>query len=145
MTPARARHVFVYGTLRRGEQRDINRLHPPPRWLGVASIPGEIYDLGTYPGLKSGGEQLVVGEVYAIEPRLEQLLDEIEEVGSGPDTEYQKREITVRLDAVSGLARSVPPAITCLVYEATPAALRGKAPIAGGDWVLYRRGMERQR
>ena len=66
------RHVFVYGTLRRGEQRDINLLTPAPRWLGSASVEGVLYDLGEYPGLVLGrepvpGQTKVKGEVYEID------------------------------------------------------------------------------
>jgi gamma-glutamylcyclotransferase (GGCT)/AIG2-like uncharacterized protein YtfP len=136
-----ARHVFVYGTLRRGEQRDINRLLPLPRWIGQGSVAGCLYDLGSYPGLRLGGQARVVGEIYAIEPQLETRLDEIEEVWPEPNGEYQKREVPVRLDTKNAPdfeATSVE--IMCLVYEASQTAVQGRPLIAQGDWVFYRSG-----
>ena len=45
-SPQATLHVFVYGTLRRGEANDINRLRPPPRYLGQARTRGTLYALG---------------------------------------------------------------------------------------------------
>ena len=138
------RHVFVYGTLRRGEQRDINLLRPTPRWIGQASVEGVLYDLGDYPGLVFGidqhpGQKKVRGEVYEISDELERLLDVIEEVAPRPSGEYAKRELLVHLEFArtsdeSGLGH----ALTCLVYEVTPDRVTGRPVIFGGDWVGYR-------
>lgn len=139
------RFVFVYGTLRRGEERDINLLHPAPQAIARASVKGELYDLGTYPGLRLGGEGRVEGEIYAICAALERKLDEIEAVLPQPGGEYVKREVTVRLDAlIRGAATPGVEAgadLDCLVYEATPEAISGRPAIAGGDWVVYRQGL----
>ncbi len=141
------RLVFVYGTLRSGEQRDINRLQPKPELLGTARLAGRLYDLGSYPGLRldrqaESGEPAsaeVVGEVYAIDAALERVLDEIEEVWPKPNGEYTKREVIVRLDTnpdTHGSALGVE--CRCLVYEATPGAVAGRPAITGGDWVAHR-------
>ena len=139
------RFVFVYGTLRRGEERDINLLRPAPQAIACASIEGELYDLGTYPGLRLGGARRVKGEIYAISPALERRLDEIEAVWPESGGEYVKREVTVRLGALPEGAASPGAAagadLDCLVYEATPGALSGRPVIAGGDWVPYRLGL----
>lgn len=141
------RHVFVYGTLRRGEQRDINRLQPAPLWQGWASVKGVLYDLGAYPGLllsESGqgasaqerpGE--VLGEVYQISAGLEQQLDVIEEVWPQPSGEYVKRELRVRLAATAPAAGVE---VVCVVYEVAASRTAGKPVIGGGDWVRYRVG-----
>ena len=138
------RHVFVYGTLRRGEQRDINLLRPTPRWIGQASVEGVLYDLGDYPGLELGmdqhpGQKNVRGEVYEINDELERLLDEIEGVAPSPSGEYAKRELLVHLESArasdeSGLGH----AVACLVYEVTPDRVTGRPVIFSGDWVGYR-------
>jgi gamma-glutamylcyclotransferase (GGCT)/AIG2-like uncharacterized protein YtfP len=120
------RHVFVYGTLRRGEVRDINRLSPAPRFVGLAAITGAMYQLGTYPGVVLGSGGAVVGEVYAIGPALERVLDEIEEIWPQPSGEYRKRELRVTVGEQQ---------VTCLVYEVNPDAAIGKPLIASGDWV----------
>lgn len=129
------RHVFVYGTLRRGEQRDINRLTPAPRWVGRASVAGVLHDLGAYPGVLLGGASRVQGEVYQISLELERQLDEIEEVSPEPSGEYAKREVAVQLDRPSGGA---PVELACALYEVAPERAQGKPVIASGDWVQHR-------
>ena len=118
-------HVFVYGTLRRGEANDITRLEPAPRFVANACIRGVMYDLGAYPGVVLGGEGLVEGEVYAITPALERQLDEIEEVYPQRRDEYFKRRITVVVPAGP---------LECIVYEINAAYVAGAARIASGDW-----------
>ena len=129
-SPSASRHVFVYGTLRRGEMNDINRLAPAPRFVGAAKMHGTLYDLGAYPGLALGGSSVVVGEVYAITPELEAVLDEIEEVHPQQSGEYEKREVTVQIDDDGG-----PIDLACLVYEIHPSRIVGRVVIGGGDWV----------
>lgn len=119
-------HVFVYGTLRRGEANDINRLRPAPEFLGSARIHGALYDLGPYPGVILGGEGWVQGEVYAITPELERQLDVIEEVAPVASGEYERRHLKVE---VAGRL------LRCLVYETHPARVRGHALISSGDWL----------
>ena len=138
------RHVFVYGTLRRGEQRDINLLKPSPHWVGRASVEGVLYDLGSYPGLvlesnQHPGQKKVRGEVYQITDALEHLLDEIEGVGPVARGEYAKREIVIQpeqADAANDVA--APNSVSCLVYEVRQDRVPGCAVIFGGDWVGYR-------
>ncbi len=123
-------YVFVYGTLRRGQERDINRLQPRPVFVGDSRINGTLYDLGSYPGVRFGGERWVQGEVYQITPELERQLDEIEEVWPQPSGEYVRREVVVRC---------VGAALTCLVYEVAEAHAKDKAIIASGDWTIRQR------
>lgn len=122
-------HVFVYGTLRRGEANDINRLRPAPRYLGQARICGVLYDLGPYPGLVLGGTDLVQGEVYAIVPELERQLDVIEAVAPVPSGEYARRHVELVLDGRP---------LRCLVYEIDPLRVRGRPCINAGDWLQRR-------
>jgi gamma-glutamylcyclotransferase (GGCT)/AIG2-like uncharacterized protein YtfP len=145
MPQSTTRFAFVYGTLRRGEERDINLLDPEPQFIGCGSLDGALFDLGTYPGLRLGGAGQVEGEIYAITPALERKLDEIEAVWPEPNGEYVKREVTIRPHASESreLGHKVDSslALACLVYEATPQALSGRPAIAGGDWVTYRLGL----
>ena len=124
------RHVFVYGTLRQGDVRDITRLHPAPQFVGRASVAGDLYDLGPYPGMRLGGEGRVQGEVYAISEALERRLDEIEEVWPQQTGEYSKREVIAQLDDAGGVCD-----INCLTYEIHPDRIAGKPMIAHGDWL----------
>ena len=124
------RHVFVYGTLRRGGRNDINRLAPAPRYLGMSEVKGCLYHIDWYPGLTLGGEEAVtvVGEVYEVTPQLEAVLDRIEGLVPGGESEYFKRDLEVEVDG-----QPVP----CLVYEINPARVQGKARIGHGDWILF--------
>ena len=74
-------HVFVYGTLRRGEDNDITRLLPPPRFIGVARIAGTMYDLGfKFHCFQGGGEVLVVvipGEIGGAVGNLDSAISDI--------------------------------------------------------------------
>lgn len=138
-----ARYVFVYGTLRKGEERDINRLRPAPRWIGRACVTGVMHHLGSYPGLVLGVQGTVHGEVYAVDAELERVLDEIEEVWPQQTGEYAKREVAVRLDAALDPAATVKASdvareLVCVLYEIAPERTQGKPIIAGGDWVAHR-------
>jgi gamma-glutamylcyclotransferase (GGCT)/AIG2-like uncharacterized protein YtfP len=135
MPTAARRHVFVYGTLRRGDVRDITHLQPPPVFVGMASVQGVLYNLGDYPGLLLGGEGRVTGEVYAINAALEQQLDSIEEVWPQPTGEYNKREVEVQLrQHQANHEASEAVGVLCLLYEIDPARARGRPVIRGGDW-----------
>ena len=129
-------------------------------WVGEGSVAGELYDLGAYPGillLDERGERIDVpgevhGEIYAITPELEQMLDEIEEVWPQQTGEYTKREVAVQL--LNGASPAEAAASTgdikgqadhpskqrlvCLLYEIAPQLTVGKPLIPGGDWVAHR-------
>jgi gamma-glutamylcyclotransferase (GGCT)/AIG2-like uncharacterized protein YtfP len=130
MPEAPARHVFVYGTLRRGGRNDINRLAPAPEYVGMGEVHGVLYHIDWYPGLTLGGEEAVtvVGEVYRITPQLEAALDRIEQIVPGGDSEYFKREVDV---SVAGRP------VSCLLYEINPARVIGKTVIGHGDWIVF--------
>ena len=128
-----SRYVFVYGTLRRGEERDITLLRPAPVFVGISQTPGVLYHLGdcAYPGLRLGGKNPVQGEVYQITPELERKLDEIEHVLPVPTGEYVRREVTVQVrDAAGGDTE-----LTCLTYEISEQRIVGMQVIASGDWL----------
>jgi gamma-glutamylcyclotransferase (GGCT)/AIG2-like uncharacterized protein YtfP len=126
---AQEKLFFVYGTLRRGDDNDITRLEPAPRLVGHARIKGVMYHLGGYPGMTLGGDQDIVGEVYAVGPVLEAKLDAIESEYPAQADEYAKRDISVVVDGQ---------ALACCVYEINPAYTVGKPVIASGDWVRDR-------
>jgi gamma-glutamylcyclotransferase (GGCT)/AIG2-like uncharacterized protein YtfP len=130
MPEAPERLVFVYGTLRRGGRNDINRLQPAPHYVGMGEVRGILYHIDWYPGLTLGGEEAVtvVGEVYRIAPELEVVLDAIEQIVPGADSEYFKREVDVFVDGKP---------LHCLLYEINPARVRGKQAIGHGDWIVF--------
>lgn len=120
------RCVFVYGTLRQGGSNDITRLQPAARFVGKARVAGVLYHLGRYPGMRLGGGQWVQGEVYAIEPALEAVLDDIEDLGATPTDEYIKREVVVDVEGH---------ATPCLVYEINARYVVAAEQIGHGDWL----------
>lgn len=124
--PGAARHVFVYGTLRRGGINDITRLRPAPRFLGPARVKGRLYHLGAYPGMTLGGDEWVLGEIYAFDPVLEPVLDEIEDLGAHPTDEYVKRRILVEVGGET---------VDCLVYEINARYALPALRVVGGDWM----------
>jgi gamma-glutamylcyclotransferase (GGCT)/AIG2-like uncharacterized protein YtfP len=124
------RFVFVYGTLRRGGRNDITRLDPAPEFVGPGEVKGILYHLDWYPGLRLGGSEAVdvVGEVYRITPRLEALLDRIEAVTPGEDSEYFKRIVPIRVQGKP---------VECLLYEINPKRITEQQRIGHGDWIEF--------
>ena len=120
------RCVFVYGTLRKWQERDISKLEPAPVFLSNGQINGILYDLGSYPGVRLGGLSWVQGEVYQITPELERQLDEIEEVRPHQTGEYARCEVLVQCAGQE---------VNCLVYEVAWQRTQGRAVISSGDWV----------
>ena len=62
--PSNCPMVAVYGTLRRGGSNDIRRWQADVRWLGHCRLPGQLHDMGPYPGLVLDGSYKVLAEVY---------------------------------------------------------------------------------
>ena len=84
------RHLFVYGTLRRGSAVPLAReLAARAAYCGAATVCGRLYSLGPYPGILLGGgvADRVAGDVY--------------ELPMEPD-------LLARLDAYEGCARHSP-------------------------------------
>ncbi len=129
------RHVFVYGTLRKGEVNDIGRAAarhglPAPRLLGAASVRGRLYDFGSYPGLvPDAAARPVRGDVYEIDDALVPVLDEIEEIYPDVEGLFRSREIGV---TVAGRE------LRCLFYPVAEEAVAKRVQIQDGDWVGYR-------
>lgn len=92
---SKLQHIFVYGTLKRGQCRE-SAWPRPPVLVQPARVSGELYDLGAYPAMLSGSDW-VVGEVWSfeyedVEPTL-RVLDEIEDYRRQPDDLYRRVEI----------------------------------------------------
>lgn len=135
-------YVFVYGTLRRGDSNDINKLLPAPVWLGYGTVRGTLYDFGDYPGIVLADEasaadqnsQLVLGEVYRANPALIPVLDDIEMLY--PDVPHLYRQVWRTVACGSKQ-------FNCLLYELTDAGQSAKACITAApgallDWASFR-------
>lgn len=70
LMPEAPHHLFVYGTLRRALDRAAYRklLAPRTTYVGPATCPGRLYDLGSYPGLVAPRHESerVRGEVHRL-------------------------------------------------------------------------------
>jgi gamma-glutamylcyclotransferase (GGCT)/AIG2-like uncharacterized protein YtfP len=98
-------HLFVYGTLMIGvESRMAGLLQRNSEWLGAASIPGVLYDLGKYPGAQWIPEhtERIYGQVFRLDEPLFLLqhLDEYEGIDpQNPDAgEYIRKFVPAVLE-----------------------------------------------
>ena len=85
--------VFVYGTLKRGQQ--FNHALADQTFIGEATTTSDyrMYNLGDYPGLKEvdpGSGVQVHGEIYRVNQTCLGQLDEIEAVDQGL---YERHEV----------------------------------------------------
>jgi gamma-glutamylaminecyclotransferase len=111
--------IFVYGTLRRGGSNHHllcdfipeRTLWTPPDFT--------LIDLGTYPGLLSGGATAVLGEVYRVDAVTLRALDHLEDEGR----HYHRRAI-----ALADGSRAE-------AYLLDPRFAVGRTAIASGDWL----------
>jgi gamma-glutamylcyclotransferase (GGCT)/AIG2-like uncharacterized protein YtfP len=93
------RQVFVYGTLKRGFSRSL-AFAGLRRRAEAADLEGMLYDLGTYPGLKLEGDDLIQGEIHLFDDigRVLRVLDLIEGYrGEGhPGNLFRRTLVTAR-------------------------------------------------
>lgn len=123
--------VFVYGTLRRGGSRAIEDHFAPARLIACGTIPGTLYALGAYPGLRLRGDCQILGEIYEIDEKVLKALDAYE--GYCPDrsqiSQYQRHTVDVTADSGGTIA--------CDIYETSEPLTTGCPEIPDGDWIAY--------
>jgi gamma-glutamylcyclotransferase (GGCT)/AIG2-like uncharacterized protein YtfP len=128
-------HVFVYGTLRRGEINDLAVAAARaglavPRYVGTASVRGRLYDFGDWPGLLPAAQgALIAGDVYCVDPALLPMLDAIESVDPAGSCFVRR---TVRLN-VAGRE------LDCHYYPIDPAHIGQAMCTDATDWVAHRK------
>ena len=104
--------------------------------MGHGQLPGTLYHLGDYPGVRLGGSQSVQGEVYQITPELERQLDVIEEVWPQQTGEYTRQEVSVVMGCILSAFESVSGSYQlCLVYEIAEQYTQCRPVIASGNWL----------
>ena len=119
-------HIFVYGTLRRGQGANRNfGMEKYAEFVKTCKLDGAaIYHLGGFPGLKFEEGSEVVGDLYkVIEPRLMGALDGYEgyRESDPAGSLYIRREIDIE-------------GTKAYTYEYNH-SIRDQAPrIASGDW-----------
>jgi gamma-glutamylcyclotransferase (GGCT)/AIG2-like uncharacterized protein YtfP len=120
--------LFVYGTLRPFVDIEMARwLRGAARYLGPATAPGRLYELGRYPGLTvaRGRREFVVGDVYRVaNARVFRVLDRYE-------ANFVRERCVVQLE------RGVRVAAWVYRYRY---GVAGAMRIASGDYRVHRRG-----
>lgn len=118
--------LFVYGHLRFGQVgHERLGLAQCTQWLGEARIHGRLYDLGDYPGLILGGDDIVHGDLIGFDDAtLWALLDAYEECDPGAPEISEYRRLEADLHDEGGRA-------WVYVYNRS---VEGLIPIASGIW-----------
>lgn len=57
-------HVLVYGSLRAGQYAEHKM--DDCEYIGLVDVPGVMYSLGAFPGVKLGGDDTFVAELYYV-------------------------------------------------------------------------------
>jgi gamma-glutamylcyclotransferase (GGCT)/AIG2-like uncharacterized protein YtfP len=127
--------LFAYGTLRRDAARRIHpALSPHVRFLGEAKVQGQLFDLGTYPGMTPGAtDAWVLGELYEIPSNCETVLSELDACeGCRPEDpqphDYRRTLVT----AIDPHDRAI--GAWAYVLNRNP---RGLTRIESGDYAAY--------
>lgn len=94
-------HIFVYGTLQRGQCRERCWPHAPLR-IDEGTIRATLYDLGPYPAI-GPGDDLVRGEIWEFAAGQMadtlRILDEVEGYNQSGGDLYVRRLVTCRLES----------------------------------------------
>ena len=134
--PSAETRLFVYGTLRRDAR------HPMGRYLAEhAEHEGEavleeadLFDLGSYPGVRVPGGGTVLGDVYALHPdtvdAVMARLDDYEGCGADdpPPHQYARQLLTVNLADEED--------VEAWVYVLRRVPLQA-VPIPSGDYLVH--------
>jgi gamma-glutamylcyclotransferase (GGCT)/AIG2-like uncharacterized protein YtfP len=114
--------VFTYGTLLKGEVN--HHLLAQARFVAEARTEPcfELFDLGPFPAMSTGGETAVLGEIYAVDDTTLARLDRLE----GHPSFYQRTQI--RLDGGQEVQ----------TYLMDRSRMRGRVVIPSGDWRVHR-------
>jgi gamma-glutamylaminecyclotransferase len=117
--------VFVYGTLRRGEAN--HQLLASAAFVREARTPAAytLYAFDGHPGMGIGGTDHVMGELFDVDDATLAQLDVLED-----HPRWYQRTSLVLEDGDTVVTYVLPPHFTA-----------GRATIAGGDWVAWRRGL----
>ena len=122
-------HLFVYGTLRsESEHPKARRLRAQARLIGKGSVPGRLYDLGSYPAavFDTGEKYRVLGDVFALKPG-SRVLAEMDAY-EGTDPLYKRTVLEVKLKTGG--------TIEAWAYGVSPAP-RARL-ITSGDFIAHR-------
>ncbi|WP_368935869.1 gamma-glutamylcyclotransferase [Bacillus sp. SH8-8] len=123
-------HVFVYGTLRRG-QTNAHYMLGATCITDRAWTYGKLFDTNEgYPAMTYSIEEQVYGEVYVVNDEILCKLDELEEYRGNAETDLYDR-ITQTVYVADG-------EIETYVYIAQDKKMLKKV-IDSGDWLMYQK------
>lgn len=117
-------HLFVYGTLRKGFNHSMaSMLETNATWMGSGFIYGDLYDLGSYPGIVlTNTMNKIIGDLFQVSSQ--KLLDSLDAY-EGP--EYIKNQTIAFMHDTT---------FNCTVYEFIEDISLAKQ-IVSGDYLLY--------
>lgn len=122
--------LFVYGTLLLGENEHGRFLQKRGMRIGAGHIPGQIFDIGGYPGLiyRPESPDLVIGSVFEVPstPSFWRFLDEYEGIHEN-EPEYSRDLLPVLVNGSW---------LDCYVYL-FGLDIQDRLPVEGGDYLRY--------
>lgn len=125
----RKSYLYAYGTLRK-DARGGHNLYPGLTYVETLKIPGQIYDLGWFPGIVLGLSGSVVCDKFIVDD--EETWDHLDAYEG-----YHKYSPRCSLYIRTQFRESY--AYCCgFIYEYNR-SVEGKVLISSGDWVKYER------
>jgi gamma-glutamylcyclotransferase (GGCT)/AIG2-like uncharacterized protein YtfP len=116
--------IFVYGSLRHGGENAMSNTFPDSKFVGPATVSGNLYDLGAYPGmLLNSSSSTVVGEVYEVDDERLKELDHFE-----ASSEYWRKQVEITLGTSKQMGWT---------YEPRSSLCSDRPLITSGDWIEY--------
>jgi gamma-glutamylcyclotransferase (GGCT)/AIG2-like uncharacterized protein YtfP len=123
--------IFLYGTLRRGGTRDVQRFYGGAEFIGAARVRGVLHDFDDYPGLRlSADAGWVHGELFDVTTGTLSKLDEWEGIDSPAPDEGEYRRVRIAADS-AGMPHE------CWAYEIAAGKAAGRPVIESGDWLAH--------
>ncbi|WP_242213283.1 gamma-glutamylcyclotransferase [Bacillus cereus group sp. BfR-BA-01383] len=123
-------HVFVYGTLRKG-QTNAHYMQGATCIAEEAWVYGKLFDTNEgYPAMICSNEEKVYGEVYEVNDDVLQKLDELEEYTGNTETDLY--------DRITQTVYVADREIHAYVYIARDKEMLKKI-IDSGDWLMYQK------
>jgi gamma-glutamylcyclotransferase (GGCT)/AIG2-like uncharacterized protein YtfP len=117
--------VLVYGSLKKGFGNHDAFLSTATL-LGTTKIPGKMYSLGAYPGVRLDEPGEIHCEVYSVDSKTLQRLDQLEGFRTvGGSNFYDRIPVRFTMEGESQVGD---------VYEINKHYINDKKPVPSGNW-----------
>jgi gamma-glutamylcyclotransferase (GGCT)/AIG2-like uncharacterized protein YtfP len=124
--------IFLYGTLRRGGTRDVERFYGGAEFVACARVRGVLHDFVDYPGLRlSADADWVRGELFDVTAETLAGLDEWEGIDPAAHEQSDYRRLRLLAERDDGVLEE------CWGYEVVAEKIEGRPVIASGDWITH--------